>query len=340
MTIPHANNDLGKTPSANSPVFVVGSARSGTTLLYHILLSSKVFPLYHAESKILVGGRKYGNIASEKARREFLKDFTQSIQFKRSGIEPYQFTEIVNHRCWNYYDVLKFFMDSMAIAQGKKRWAEKTPGHIHYMNEIAERFPSALFIHIIRDGRDVALSCRKLGWGPVAVSSPLVNILLNAAAWNKNVSRGRKAGALLGKDRYLEIFYESLVKNPQEQIRLIEKFIGISISSGIEANEQIGSLRKANSAFQDKISGLSDAPVARWRSNLNHEEIGGIKWLIGDSLEQLGYAWGDFSDLGKPAFSTKMYFSMMWGLASIKHYLKEHTFLGKKAEIPFDFDKR
>ncbi len=66
--------------------------------------------------------------------------------------------------CRNGGDFLRIIMEQMARKQGVERWADTTPEHLLHLHRIKETIPNALIIHIIRDGRDVALSTEKQGY--------------------------------------------------------------------------------------------------------------------------------------------------------------------------------
>src|SRR5207237_1740039 len=99
-----------------------------------------------------------------------------------------------------------------AESRGKPRWGDKTPGYVEHLELLAELFPDARFIHIIRDGREVSTSIAEQPWGP---PSPV------AAAfwWRRKVKRGRRSGELLGPDRYLEIRLEHLISDSEQALR-------------------------------------------------------------------------------------------------------------------------
>lgn len=65
---------------------------------------------------------------------------------------------------------------------------------------MAEVFPEARFLHVIRDGRDVALFMRDQEWSPRTV-------VFTARFWSERVEAGRSLGRTLGPDRYREIHY-------------------------------------------------------------------------------------------------------------------------------------
>lgn len=100
---------------------------------------------------------------------------------------------------------------------GKSRWGDKTPLYCRSMPAIRKVLPEARFIHLIRDGRDVALSLRNTWF------SPGREVAVQAAFWRDCVLAARRAG--LGRPDYLEIRYEELVLKPRESLRQIADFI-------------------------------------------------------------------------------------------------------------------
>ena len=148
-----------------TPVFVMGSARSGTTMVSHIISSSQKFAKYHAETLILnVCKQKYGNIfLSPQKRRLFLSDWIRSRQFRESHLTEIAFTKIVENST-SYENLLINFLSTIAESQGCSHIVDSTPGNAKHLMHINSKCKSSKFINIIRDGRDVALSQAKLNW--------------------------------------------------------------------------------------------------------------------------------------------------------------------------------
>ena len=107
-----------------APVFVVGSARSGNTMLYHMLLSSGHFPTYRAEPVVFdLLLPRFGDLRSATARRKLMRYWLRSRQFRRSGLDAGQITEKVMASVRSGGDFLRLVMGEMAQAGGYERWA-------------------------------------------------------------------------------------------------------------------------------------------------------------------------------------------------------------------------
>lgn len=271
------------------PVFVVGAPRSGTTLVYSLLLASGQFPLYEeGETRLLECRSRYGPLRLDSCYRRFIDAWLASAQFRRSGLPPEPFRREAAHCRDSYLDFLRFFMAEMCRFHGKDRWAEKTPANVHHMERLSREFPSARFVHVIRDARDVALSRRKLGWNLVASENPAHQLLGAVKHWEQLVRIGRGSGVSLG-DRYMELRYEDLLQRPEHEIERLAAFTDAPIPSRIEGDNRVGALDGGFSAFETPVEGISAAPLERWRDQLTERERRLVALCVGRILDELGY---------------------------------------------------
>lgn len=311
-----------------SPVFVVGAPRSGTTLVYSLLLASDDFAIYEeGETRLLECRSRYGPLRFGACYRRFMKDWIRSDQFKRSGLAPEPFLRGASLHRSSYVDLLRFFMSEMCRSQGKRRWAEKTPANIYHMERLAREFPSSRFVHVIRDGRDVALSRRKLGWRVTWAADPEEEFLGQVEHWERVVRLGQASGARLGS-RYSEVRYESLVQCPEREIARLAGFVEAPIQSGSGGLVPVGALKKGFSAFQPRLSGISSSPVERWRSLLTPREsmLAGV--AVGEILERLGYTVDDVDVSRLSRWLVRGRASMYADWLFFRRWLRERTLLG------------
>lgn len=275
-------------PSSRSPVFVVGSGRSGTTLLYHMLLTSGDFPMYMAESKVLECPGHYGPLTKKRNRSRFFQDFVSSRQFARSGLDEEEFLADAHSVCQDYVDFLRLFMDSMARAEGKDRWVEKTPLHAYHIGRLARRFPTAKFVHVVRDGRDVALSLRSLGWTPECFGDGRLQLVAAAVQWEDVVTAAHEVGASLD-GRYLVVRFEDLLSDTKAELARLARFCETPLSLERVRNSDFGSLGRANTAFEERDDATSPRPVERWRRQMTEEEVAALATTVGPTLREFGY---------------------------------------------------
>lgn len=319
-----------------TPVFIIGSARSGTTLLYHLLLSSGGFAVYRAETHIFsILPPYFGNLSKGKNKVNLIDFWINSAVFERAGLDVEAWRNKYYGDISTYADLLVCFMGAVAESQGVDRWAECTPAHLLHMNEIKKGIPGAKFIHIIRDGRDVSISLNKLSWVD-SIPVPFSHLTaLNSAAltWKWTVSIGREIGKLLGDD-YLEVRFEELLAYPEKVLLDIGQFITHEIDYSYILDHAIGSVATPNTAFK----GDSFLPKERWRLLPEHE-LKEIEEFIAPTLTNLGYNL-HCKDKIKPSLRRSIIKSQVELYLNTKHWLKYCTKFGRWfGETPMEFDE-
>src|SRR4029077_15341375 len=207
--------------------------------------------------------------------------------FTKTGLDAKQVEEDVMAHCENAGDFLRIVMESMAKKQGVGRWAETTPDHLLALPRIKQTIPNALVIHIIRDGRDVALSLEKQQWIRPFPWDHGKELQTAALYWEWIVNQGRSLGRALGSD-YKEVRYEDLVADPRSTLTEVGEFIGQELNDDQIQRVGIGSVSRPNTSFGErKDAGFH--PVARWKKSLSKQQLGEIEGLIGGTLDALGY---------------------------------------------------
>jgi hypothetical protein len=312
---------------SKAPVFVLGCPRSGTTVLYHMLLSAGNFAVYRAESNVYsVLQPRFGKLGSEGNRRELLKYWLKSKLFEVSGLDASVIQNKVLHDCHSAGDFLRIVMEESARAQGVERWADCTPDHLLYMREIKREIPDALFVHIIRDGRDVALSYAKQGWSYPFPWDRNEQVAVAGLYWEWIVRKGRQVGRELGHD-YYELHYEDVVEKPRETLGKLSEFVGQELDYDRIKQVGIGSVSEPNSSF---ASGRDFRPVGRWAEQMSPEQLAHIEALIGSFLKDLGYPLATGSKAGSREARFRATY-MPW--FTLRHWLKSSTSLGRFSSI-------
>ncbi|MFY9742676.1 MAG: sulfotransferase [Candidatus Sulfotelmatobacter sp.] len=313
----------GGTVRNTAPVFVVGCPRSGTTLLYHMLLSAGGFANYRSESNVFnLLLPKFAGLRSAADRKALLNVWLKSKLFRVSGLDPDAIAGKIIDHCKSAGDFLRIVMQEIARNQGVARWADCTPEHLLYMQEIKRQIPDALFIHLIRDGRDVALSYVKQGWThPFPWDS---NYRLGVAGlyWEWLVRKGREQVQHLGSD-YCEVRFEDLVANPQESLTQLESFIDHELDYERIRRVGIGSVSQPNTSFSAE-TGASFHPVERWRTKMTAEEIAAFEEIAGGSLTQLGYELSSAVKPAKTLHAARMRATYL-PLFEVKHWARAKT---------------
>lgn len=273
---------------SKAPVFVLGCGRSGTTLLYHMLLSSGNFAVYPTESNVFVLAPRFGNLKALKNKKKFLKVWLGSRLFQATGLNADEISAKILASCNNAGDFLRIVMEEIARNQGVERWADTTPEHILYLLDIKRTVPDALVVHIIRDGRDVALSWNKWDWLRPFPWDRNRRLLVTGVYWEWIVRKGREYGRRLGPD-YTEVRFEDLVSQPRETLAKLGSFIDHDLDYDRILEIGIGAVKRPNSSF-DQVSGDANFnPVGRWKDEFPSKELTAFEGLVGRFLEELEY---------------------------------------------------
>lgn len=306
------------------PLFVVGSARSGTTLLYHTLLSTGAYAVYRGEPAIFdLLQPRYGDLRVRASRVRLLREWPRSHLAHASGLDDHNACEALLDSVDSNGMFLRAVMDRIAARQCVSRWAVWGPDNLLLMPWIKRELPDARFVHMVRDGRDVALSMGTEQWirpFPWDLGS---ETLVAALHWQWKLRRGRRDSESLGGD-YMELAFEELVTHRTAALAKLSSFLGHSIDEGSVVASAVGTLSEPNSTFV----GDGSPPVERWRQRMPAEMLAGIEAAIGSTLEAFGYARSSGVGPGRAGMSWKLY--PMW--FTLKHMIRTNTRLGRRVD--------
>jgi hypothetical protein len=307
-----------------SPVFVVGCPRSGTTYLYHVLLSAGKFAVYRAESQVFhMLEPSFGDLSVPENKRRLLAAWFKTRLFTATGLDAKPLEERVMRQCRNGGDFLRIVMEAMALHQGVTRWAECTPDHILYLRRIKQTIPDALVIHIIRDGRDAALSMEKQGWPKTLPWDHRARRMAGGLYWEWMTRKGHEDGVQLGSD-YVEVRYEDLVSKPRQVLEHLSSFVGQELDFDEIQKVAIGSVSRPNTSFQEERGFV---PVGRWKKFYSSEQTAAFEELVGGSLEGFGYERSTKG--GKTSLGLSLFRAQYRALFEAKYYLRAKTPLGR-----------
>jgi len=231
------------------------------------------------------------------SKRAFLRDLLPNQWFRRWEVPPERVTaDIEEGEISGYADAIRAVYAAFASTRGKRRYADKTPVHIYHLPVLADLFPEGRFVHVIRDGRDVAASfLDQDDMRPNGVAEA-------ALLWRERVSIGRTAGAELGPDRYLELRYEELVRSPGPVLERLCAMIGLSYDPSMLSYPERAAEVVAHDGGPERHRGVFMPPTVglrHWREELSTEAVETFELVAGDLLAALGYeratdtSWAD-----------------------------------------------
>ena len=323
------NNKHGLSVRSKAPVFVLGCGRSGTTLLYHMLLSAGNFAVYRTESNVInLLEPRFGDLGVSLNQRRLLDAWYNSRLYTLSGLDKSELEARVKAECQNGGDFLRIIMEEMARKQGVERWADTTPEHLLHLERIKETIPNALIVHIIRDGRDVALSTDKLGYIRRLPWDFRPSVMVAGLYWEWMVNKGQEDGLKLGRD-YIEVHFEDLIERPRDTLTKLGNFIEHDLDYDRIQQVGIGSVIAPNTSFKAERQEEQFSPIGRWKKAYSPEDLAMFEGLVGNTLEELGYelatedkALLERLDLRRMRAMYRLYFDS-------KLYLKTKTPLGQ-----------
>lgn len=291
------------------PVFIVGCPRSGTSFLYHLLLSAGGFARFHTQMNVFdVLEPIFGDLSSPTNKKMMMQEWLRSKAFAVSGLEANEIEARVMAECGNGSDFMRIVMEGVARKQGVDRWIDSTPTNVPHMLRIGHDFPDAQFIHIIRDARDVALSLDKRHWSRPLPWDKERSLLAAGLYWEWIVRKGRKYGSLLGA-RYTEVRYEELVERPQLTLKNIGDFLQHDLDYTRIQEASVGSVKKPLTSFKEDLKEGHFTPVGRWKDKFPADVLASFEQLVGNYLQELGYLLSDPANASQHSFGVR---KMRW----------------------------
>jgi len=313
----------------------MGCHRSGTNLLYDTLLSAGGFAVYRGYLpiyKTLIP--RVGRLDKFENRKKLVEIWVRSKGFRRSGLDAAQLTAKVQSECRTGGDFMRIIMDEIARNQNAVRWAVYDPDNVLHVARIKADIPEALFIHIIRDGRDIALSLKKMGgFQPLPWDRGSRSLLATASYWEWMVRKGQRYGRSIPAD-YIEIRYEELVYEPRGTLNKLGQFLDHDLDYDRIQSTGLGKLRESNSSFRGEVGRTTETnPVYRWKRKLSREEVAALEALVGKCLEELGYELTTSEQERKPGLRDIWMRALYTSFLDAKLWLKIRTPVGRIANL-------
>jgi hypothetical protein len=272
-------------------LFIVGCARSGTTLLHRIVDAHPmvaITPEMHWISKHVDG--------EPLLTRAVISELTDHKRFSQFRLGREDFEGMLGPgETVPYREFLGRLFELCGRAREKPLVGNKTPAYVRHLPELHESWPEARFVHIVRDGRDVCLSV--LGWkkaGKIAgryatwEEDPVSTLAL---WWERKVRAGHEAGAALGPVLYHGMRYEDLIEDPEAECRALCEFLDlpydpamVRFSEGKTRTDLPDARRTPKRAWLPVTSGLRD-----WRTEMKAGDVERFEAVAGYLLDDFGY---------------------------------------------------
>lgn len=261
-----------------SAVVVLGVSRSGTTLLKSML---DAHPELAIPTESYFIPQLWDRHGERPERAAILADLGRLERVRQWGVDVEQLDLPAEP---TFAQVIDAVYSAYAQAEGKSRYGDKTPLYMQHLDLLARVFPDARYVHIVRDGRDAALSFLAMTRKPrFNVSRPRA-LGDFAAAWRREVLAARRFGR---EHPYFELRYEDLVEEPEARLRDVCAFLGLEFEP-----KMLEYHREADLDITVDHVLLARPPVTtarKWREQMAGRDVELFEAIAGDALSELGY---------------------------------------------------
>lgn len=278
--------------------FIVGVARSGTTLLRLMLDAHPemaIPPETHFIPKVIKACD-----GAEDPHDAVFELLTTHRRWPDYGLDANELRERLDRiDPLSAGDALRAFYDLYAEKQGKPRWGDKSPSYVRRMRRVASALPEAHFVHLVRDGRDVALSQVEVDFGADQIADA-------ARDWVDGIEKAQRQARRLR--HYIEVRYEDLVTEPESALRSVCEFVQLRWDPAMLAYHAGAAERMAEvtrdfergegpaipaAVRASRHTRVAEPPqrerAARWRTDMSPSDRATFEGIAGEQLEKLGY---------------------------------------------------
>lgn len=272
-----------------SPIFVVGSPRSGTTLLQMLLNAHSRIGMMgelHFFDEILQLRRDIPTLAAKDSINSFFQQLGKAYCLRFiPGLEG--LLVLVRDRMLvainpSYEIFYRFVMEEFGKREQAARVGEKTPSNIRYLEDLLRIFPHARIIHIVRDPRATIASIIKAPFGAN-------DVVVNSVKWKIDYDYSQQFKRKHPQS-LLEIRYETLVTHPQQQLEQVCQFIGEQYEGKMLEFYKQSSEYLQNEPWKLGVnSPVNSAAVVKWKQELSPAKIMIIEAMLGKDMDRLGY---------------------------------------------------
>ena len=238
------------------PIFLVGAERSGTTVL-RLMLDHHPQIAWCNEFEYAV------DLLNQKDGYPQLDKYYQWLETHRI----FQATGFTIDQSLTYPELINSF-----LAQ-KRNYRDKpiVGATIHrHFDRVLQIWPDACFIHIVRDGRDVARSCIGMGWAG--------NVWKGVERWIEAEHLWSELSQKISADRSISVVYEDLIANPAQVLEQISNFIGVEYNTKMLDYHHSTTYDPPNPRL-----------IGQWRHKMSEAEIQLVESRIASMLTARGY---------------------------------------------------
>jgi hypothetical protein len=276
------------------PIFIIGSERSGTTLVLAILachprIAVPEVTWYYPRYRPYL--HTYGDLSDPANFTTLAHEMAYGLRvpfWRMADANPASFGNEIAARAaeieQSFAGVFAAMFDRYAGHVNKPRWGEKTPGNVFYVEQILEDFPNAQFVYIYRDCRDASAEFIDSQFGPT-------NAYSSAVMWRDGQQAVKPFRESLGADQWFNIRYEDFVRNPVQSLIDMCAFLGEDYDDTLmEFHSTPVAQRRGKTKDNWALAHpITDRHVGIYKNQLSIDQQGIMSWVAGDLMRELGY---------------------------------------------------
>lgn len=282
-----------KSVARKPPVFLIGSPRSGTTLLHQMFDHHPAFALPFESKYIVIFNNnlhEFGDLHDVKNRESLIisiERFMRNAWLERDHDEwipglMAAAPQLAEEAAPSYAGVMEAIYRFFSKQRGRERWGDKMATFRRCMPTVLELFPDARIIHIIRDGRDVASSLLPLSFGPNSA-------YVAAKKWRNFIEHGLDFAARYPTQVYT-VRYEDLVEDPEKYLREICDFVDEPFREEMLQFHKTGTARVPRKEIHGQLmKPVNKERTARWKKDLSKDQVRVFEAVAGPLLDRLNY---------------------------------------------------
>lgn len=289
----------------DSPIFIIGSPRSGTTLLRLMLTCHRsiVIPpecgfiiwLYEEFKSWSVT-----NLTKSNSLKHFINKLLECRKIETWHLEEENLIKyIISNRPHSYSDLVSCIYEFYGLSKWNSfnRWGDKNNFYINHIITLKEIFPDAFFVHLVRDGRDVACSYKNLiHKKDESKYAPNLTKKIDeiAEAWKSDIQTINDSFLSIGWNNVIEVKYECLVSKPENTLRNLTQKICVDYDPSMlhyyKLNKELELEPKEFIKWKEKnLKPLIKEEIGRYKSELTDNEMLVLEEIAKNQLVYYGY---------------------------------------------------
>lgn len=272
------------------PIFIVGTERSGSNLLRLILDAHPNIAIPHPPHIMLELAHlepKYGDLSLDKNFRRLINDAVRVVELHFAPWDIVVDRELVFKEAVarNLYCVKRAIYEQYMRAKGKKRWGCKSTFMIHHTAVVRKYHQTPKFIHLVRDGRDVAVSARDSVFNhfhPYYVSQ----------LWVRQQQEAIQLSKELPANQFMTVRYEDLIANPEKEVRRLCEFINEEFTDQMlkySSRPDSAALAGISKSWENLSKPILAGNTKKYLTQLTREEIFAVERNAYQQLMHFGY---------------------------------------------------